>query len=403
MTAAQKLPVCPICGHQDHWLGDHLAEVHGLSIEQAVDQYPDLVIESPALTERVETQNSRVRRTAAPSLKDLTVQYGRFRFKVNYDVPEEDCLPMPEAYVLPKNGDLAKDCERALRYLYSGRSTYIYGLPGTGKDALVHALCASARTPSAIYQIHPDVDIMSWLYTRSFDKDSTGWEEGTLLKQLRDGYTTSTGRKLPYLILLSDFDRATRAQAETIRLITDSIQGRLTGPTGETFQVFPGTQIVATANTMGGGDDRGRMVSSNVIDGSILDRFGRKVQFHMMDWKDEEKIVRQKFPLFVSKCESLLSNVHRCVVALRKAVEDNELYGEFSHRGLSAWLEDAEDILRISPKVPETLLSQAFMAVCDGFPDSEARLAAQRLVDPHLSGGTLKHGNTSGVGDNLDL
>lgn len=404
MTAAQKLVQCPLCNHQDFWLGDHLVEAHQMSIEKALDRFPNLELESEALVESFNESQSRVRRKAAPSLDNLYVQYGHHRFQVNHDVDPKDCLVMPPAYRLPTHGKLGKDVVRALRYFAAGRNTYIYGLPGSGKDALFHALCASTRRPSAIYQINPNTDIMSWLHTRSLDSNGTFWEEGPLLRQLRDGYTTSTGRKVPYTILLSDFDRAARSQAEAVRLILDSIEGRISGPTGETYPLFPGTQIVATANTMGAGDEHGRMVSSNIIDGSILDRFERKCCFHTMDWEDEVEILQSKFPLFMQKCSDLLDSVKESVKALRKAVEDMTLYGEFSHRGLCAWLEDAEDILRITPKVPRDLLKQSFMTVADSFPDKQTRIAALRLIDAHLTGGAVPRGDTSGIDpDDLDL
>jgi hypothetical protein len=402
MTTATKLATCAICGHQEHWLGDHIVEVHGMSVSEYLEAYPNSELESNELTSLFTKTLDRKRRVAAGGVEDLYVELGGFRWKVNHDVPEDACLPMPYEYRLPKSGALGKDVLRALRYIYSGRSTYIWGLPGAGKDALPHALCAMTRTPSAIYQVSPEVDIMAWFFTRAFDATSTKWEEGMLLKQLRDGYTTSTGRKIPYTIILSDFDRAGKAQAESIRLVTDSIQGRIVGPTGESYKVFPGTRIVITANTMGGGDERGRMVSSNLIDGSILNRIERKVYFSSLNWTDEEPIIRAKFPLFVQHCESLLPSIGNCVQALRKAVEDGELYGEFSHRDLCNWIGDAEDIIRIQGSAPPNILKMAFECYADGMPDKENQLAASRLVDPHLKGGALNHGKTSATSEELD-
>jgi len=404
MSAATELVTCPLCDHQDHWLGDHFAEIHGLSIEEVLEQHPKTQIESPALTKAYEKEMGRQRRQAAPALDELKVSFGDFAFSVNPDVPAEACLPMPEEYQLPAHGELGREVQRALRYISCGRSTYIWGLPGAGKDALPHALCAATRTPSAIYQISPEVDIMAWFFVRSFDATSTKWEEGELLRQLRDGYRTQTGRVLPYTLVFSDFDRAGRAQAEAIRLVMDSIQGRIVGPTGQIYRVFPGTRIIMTANTMGGGDERGRMVSSNLLDGSILNRIERKVMFHGMDWRDEEPIIRAKFPLFTQKCSSSLSKIGACVKALRKAVEDQTLYGEFSHRDLCTWVGDAEDIIRVSGKVPRNLLKQSFAAYADGLPDAQNRLAAVRLIDAHIDGGAVERGDTSGISDSdLDL
>jgi hypothetical protein len=198
-------------------------------------------------------------------------------------------------------------------------------------------------------------------------------------------------------IILSDFDRAGRSQAEAIRLVADSIQGRVKGPRGETYPVLPGTRIVITANTMGGGDASGKCISANVLDTSILDRIERKVKFHSMDWEDEEPIVRAKFPLFAEKCGHLLKKVGDATSVLRKAVEEQNLYGEFSHRGLCTWVGDCEDILRFSTTAPSDLLKQGFQSYADGLPDAENQTLALTLVDAYLKGGALPQGDTSHV------
>jgi hypothetical protein len=199
------------------------------------------------------------------------------------------------------------------------------------------------------------------------------------------------------MILITDFDRATKEQAESMRLVMDSISGRVKGPNGVTYRVLAGTQVVVTANTAGAGDSRGRCTSSNVIDASILDRFERAYEFHWMDWRDEGVIVKEKFPILLSKASGAFDQVGRATEALRKAVQDEALYAEFSHRALCAWLGHAEDIVAVSDSVPADLLRRAFRAVADKMPDAETRAEAVRIVDPHLRGGSLDHGNTGHI------
>lgn len=396
MTDTCKLPECPICGFRDHWLGDHLVEEHGMSTEEAESKYPGIQLASEAVLHRFEENTKRLRRRACQGPESAKIQFGRCSFPVHKGVPAQDCLPMPPFYQTPKHGELRKSLGRAFRHVFFKRSVYIYGPPGTGKDAAIHAVCAATRTPSAIYQIRPDLDISAWFFVRGFNKDQTCWEEGELLKQLRDGYQTETGERIPYLILFSDFDRASRSQAESLRLIMDSIEGRITGPDGRVYNVFPGTQIVATANTMGSGDENGRMISANPIDASILDRFNHKVLLQPMSWEDELPILKSKFPLFAARCSALWDNLKAATQALRTDIQEGRLYGEFSHRSVCAWVQDAEDILRLTKKPPKDLLSQSCLSVIEGFPDSTSRLAAKRLIDPHLPTGSLDVGNTEG-------
>jgi len=246
-----------------------------------------------------------------------------------------------------------------------------------------------------IRQIKPGTDIESWFFSRGFSEAGTSWEEGAVLKALRDGYVAPSGKRYPYLLLVTDFDRAEREQAEHLRLITDSIQGRIDGPAGTTFNVLPGTIVVATANTAGGGDERGRMISANPLDASLLDRFERKYQFHWMAWKDEAEVVKAKFPLLVQRVPGVLEKMEKVTGKLRDAILNDELHAEFSHRALCSILGHAEDLLLSQTKQDPKLLSWAARVWLDGLPDAENRKAARDILHPYLN--TIDYGDTSHI------
>ena len=389
---------CKECGHNERdWIADHLAEAHSLSVDAYLTAHPGAVTVSQRLIDRWETERPRAKRTGPPALDTLSIEFSKVNFPVNYNVPESVCLPMPPEYRIPSHGALGKDVQHAVVSLACKRSLYIWGLPGSGKDALFHAWSAMTRTPAIIFQVQPGVDIQGWFFSRAFNEKGTFDEEGELLKAARDGYVCEDGTVVPYMLLISDFDRADRAQAEYLRLITDSIQGRIKGPKGVTYPVLPGTIICATANTAGSGDSRGRMTSANVIDASILDRFQRTFQFRWMDWRDEEPIVRAKFPLLVERAEGVFKTMGQVTKTLRKAIAEEELYAEFSHRGLCTVLGHAEDLIFCSGKVPTDLMKKAIRAWRDGLPDEESRQTAKNLIDPFLKGGAIDEGDTSHI------
>lgn len=388
---------CAICNHSERdYLGDHLADAHGMTREQYEQDHPGQPVISDRLATRLAAEQANVKRTPPPPPNQLTVELAGIEFPVHSDVPASACLPMPTEYRMPRFEALGKDVSNTAVSLFRGRSIYIWGEPGTGKDALIHFWSASTRTPAIIRQVVPGTDIESWFFSRGFNEKGTTWEEGDVLTALRDGYLTATGRRVAFILLISDLDRADRSQAEYLRLITDSIQGRINGPRGTTYPVFPGTRIVATANTPGGGDTRGRMVSANPLDASILDRFERKFQFHYMDWKDEEPIVRAKFPLLVERAPWAFDPMGKITKALREAIANEELHAEFSHRGLCSILGHAEDLLVCNGTraVPANLLQRASRAWVDGLPDQEARDGAEKLMDPFLKGGMVAGGKT---------
>ena len=382
----QENVTCALCGFQSEWLGPHIQEAHAMSVEAYQAAHGEVL--SPPLQGALMMDAPK---RVPPNLAklDLKVGFAGLQASVNLDVPESACLPLPPAYRIPEYGALAADVREASISLLRGRSMYIHGLPGSGKDALFHSWSALTRKPARIFQVEPGVDIQSWFFSKEIGSDGTYWQEGEMLKALRDGYTTTTGRKIPQMILITDFDRAAKDQAESMRLVMDSISGRVKGPNGSMYPVLRGTQIVVTANTAGGGDSRGRMTSANVIDGSILDRFERAFEFHWMDWRDEGIIVREKFPLLLGKAPEVFDQVGRATEALRKAIHDESLYAEFSHRAVCAWLGHAEDILAVEPTTPKNLLRRAFRVVADKMPDPETRTEAVRIIDPHLKGGAF--------------
>jgi len=392
-----QLAECKLCGKSHHWIGDHLAEAHGLTIDAYLSDFPDApTCSSQLLTSYIETLPET--RQAANSAA-LTVSFADVAFPVDWEVPASACLPMPSHYAVPVHGDLARDVQDATVAVRCNRSLWIWGPPGTGKDALFSALCATTRRPSLLFNIAPGADITAWKFSRALQAQQTVWEEGVLLKAVRDGYQTPSGRQVPYLIVLSDFDRATRPQAEELRLVLDSIQGRILGPEGETYPVLPGTVIVATANSSGAGDTTGRCISANPIDASILDRFERKIRFRTLDQRDEEPIIRAKFPLLATDHPQVIPMMMNASNAIRQAIEKNEVFCEWSHRALCAWAGAAEDLIKTlgtAMSVPN-LLRRSSRVVLDGLPDIETRDLVKRIMDPHVLGGAVNEGDTSHI------
>lgn len=387
-------PACRECGFRSHSLLRHIGETHGMSLSEYLEAHPGAPTISGALGLRQEVK----KRVAAPGAEALEVNLMGFTSKVDAAVGEFDCLPLPEGYMFPSKGKSKGAYERVLMGLLSGRNMFIWGMPGTGKDAVIHAYSAMTRKPVVMITFRPGTDIAPWFYTRSIGSEGTGWEFGHLWRALTEGVVGRDGVARPALILMSDVDRADSAQAEWFRILTDSISGRIMDPHGKMVPLVKGTQFVCTANSCGTGDSRGRMASANPMDASILDRLGRKVQAEYLDWADEGKILMAKFPLLVEKCPGIFFSekgetgpLGRATEALREAVSRGNLFAEFTHRGLCEVLGECEDILRFrfrGKEAPPNLLKLGFRAWVEGL-DSDTQLEARRAIDPHIKGGAL--------------
>ncbi len=400
---------CKECGAEvSDYLGDHLVESHKMTGSEYLTKHPGAPTMSKRLADRAAKKQQR-RREPPPDPAKLTVEIGGVTFPVNANVPAEVCLPLPKAYRFPSHGQLAQDIRHTAISVRKQRHGYVHGLPGTGKDAFLHAVSALARIPAMIRSIKPGVNIQHWFYSRSFNKDGTEWERGPLLDALVNGYPTvdASGNpvRIPYLIAITDFDRADRAQAEHLRLIMDTTAGRVEGPQGKTEDVLPGTMIWATGNSAGSGDTRGRCISSNVIDASIMDRFDRVYEFHWMSWKDEEPICKEKFPLLVERCPWLFDQIGKCTASLRKAILNQKIYAEFSHRAVCTILEHAQDLVEINKgkDVPKDIIVGAARAWLDRLGDPVTKEAAIKSMDAHVPGGMLDNGGGPDIDSDFDF
>ena len=388
-------PACRECGFQSHSLQAHIREAHGMSLGEYLTAHPGAPTLSAAL---VDEFNKKTRRSPAPRPDALEVSLMGFDSKVDAAVSEDECLPLPDGYMFPTKGKAKGVYERALMALLAGRNMFLWGMPGTGKDAIIHAFSAMTRKPVVMVTFRPGTDLAPWFYSRSIGKEGTGWEYGHLWKALTEGVKGRDGVARPALILLSDVDRADSAQAEWFRILTDSISGRIMDPHGKMVPLVKGTQFVCTANSCGTGDSRGRMASANPMDASILDRLGRKIQAEFLDWADEGKVLAGKFPLLVEKQPGIFfapngetGMLGKATEALREAISRGNIFAEFTHRGLCEVLSECEDIVRfryMNKPVPANLLKLGFRAWLEGV-DPDTQLEVRRLIDPHIAGGAL--------------
>ncbi len=383
---------CAECGFKSHSILDHIREVHGMSVEDYMAAHPKAATVSIAALEALE---EGARRSAAPAATDLTAKVMGIHLPVDAAVPSEQCLPMPEGYKFPSKGKAKTAFQRAIMAVARRRNAFIWGMPGTGKDALVHAFSAMTRTPVVMVTFRPGTDLGPWFYVRSIDESGTGWTLGHLYISLTEGIEGRDGKRRAPLVLLSDVDRADSAQAEWFRILTDSISGRILGPDGKMVPLFKdewGNKplFVCTANSCGSGDARGRMASANPMDASILDRLGRKIEAHYMHWDDENVILRAKYPRLAEVSPETFTQLGNATVALRKAIENEEIYAEFTHRGICEVLSECDDLVEFSSRVPSNLLKKGFKAWLDGL-DEDSRMGAKRLIDSHISGGAFAH------------
>lgn len=348
---ASQVP-CLECGEpQVHTLHDHLSNQHGLTIRQYLAKHPSAATVSPRLAAKVahHVDPNRPRKAVrgSPVLSLAGVQ-----FPVDLRVPQSACLPAPENYVLPETGSSKLPVLHILTALRKRRPTWIHGPTGAGKDAIVHFVSAACRIPALFVEFRPNADAEAMITSRGFKNGSTVWEEGEVLRAIVEGYKVKNEAgevvaRVPYLILLSDIDRATPEQLEILRPVLDSISGRVPLPNGEVREVLRGTQFVATANTVGTGERTVDFVTAQAQDVSMLNRFECFFQLDYPEWNITAEALRRQFAPLLSLNAELLDRLGEFVKALRND-RGRVIRTPFSHRDCVACLNHLCDLIEVA-------------------------------------------------------
>ncbi len=382
----------PGCDFKSHSLLDHLIEIHGMSVDNYLSKHPSAATVSNALITGVKDKRKGRRRTPASTLEHLSHDMMGVTCPVSIQITADQCLPKPDGFQWPTKGAALRCNQRVVLGLRRKKAVFYWGPSGTGKDAAISAYCSDTRTPSLVYCFTAGTDVKRWFYSREIGKDGTSWSYGRLWHAIVNGVEASDGTRVPALILFSDVDRGTPDQLEEFRLVLDTTSKRIVGPTGEVHTLFPGTQFAFTANSCGSGDVDGRM-SSRAMDASLLDRMGRFVEAAYMDWADEGKILRGKFPGLCLAAPLIFDELGAASVAIRAAIAGTsgiDLEADLTHRGLCEILAECDDLLWLagSGGVPSGLLKKGFKAWLDRL-DPDNRLIAKSLIDAHVTGGTF--------------
>lgn len=379
MAALDTRLSCPACSFKSHSLVDHMASSHPSYDTKGVRLMSDDLV-----TEFDASRKGVTRRPA--TVTELFADLMGHKVRVNHQIREEQCLPSVPNYAFPTKGAAKSAFERALLALVRQKPVFIWGGPGTGKDAVVHAYCSMTRTPSLIYTFTRGTNVKGWFYNRSIGKEGTGWEFGALWNALIHGVEGRDGKRYPALILFSDVDRGDDDQLEEFRLVLDTTSKRIVGPDGNTYKIMDGTQFAFTANSNGNGAEG---MSSRPIDASLIDRMGRFVEFTHLHWDDESKVLREKFSLLNERCPEVFDQLGASVGGLRTLIKDGRLFAEITHRGLCEILSECEDLVWSSNgKVPANVLRHGFKAWLDRL-DHDNQTIAKTEINAHLKGGAF--------------
>lgn len=255
-----------------------------------------------------------------------SLKFGNVEIAVRGDLPPE------AAPFVPEWDDHHEFDEGLLESLAVGLAldvpVLVVGPTGCGKTSTVRNLAAAVSQPVRRINLHGDVRSADLIGEKTLEVDKasgesiTEWRDGVLPDAWRNGYW----------LLLDEFDAMPPHVAFILQAALEGGDLVLADNHGEVIPRHPNTRIIATANTIGRGDETGLYTGTNVLNEATLDRFS-VVEVDYVSEKQEAKIVHTRTGLALKEAEKLV----KAATEIRSALDRGDCFATLSTRRLVAW------------------------------------------------------------------
>jgi cobaltochelatase CobS len=346
---------CGLCGKADGAsLFRHIREEHGLTPGAYQARCPNAPLFTPAFGEYLRERGIQVEGGKVLSVLRL------FGVETSREVAFREQVPGRDDQ-FAFEPDLAK---AVLLSLLANDRMLLVGPTGSGKSSLIAQLAARLNWPLRRINLHGETGVSDFLGTHQAKKGEVFFQYGILPTAMREGQ----------ILVLEELDAATPEILFSLQgVLEDGGVLTLADNGGEIINPHPDFRLVATANTLGLGDESGLYTGTNVLNASHLDRWNVVYAVDYLDAKREAAVIRDKAP---ELAHSLVDGMIKLAQAVRKAVAEEQLYTTFSTRRLLAFAG------KIAPLGMKTALEATIL---NKLPANE-RSVVRELAQRHLPG-----------------
>ncbi len=317
------------CTKRYHRLDVHIQTAHGMTVEEYLDACPGAPIRS-AYSEAA-AEETAVQGGSSPAVGKGEFVFGVARLAVRRGVEPGDEALIPEHDENWEPGTAEKSALEDLALaMEHDENALLVGPTGCGKSLLVQQLACALEQPLRRVNLHGEVRAADFLGEKIIDVEPASgqavvkWQDGVLPQAMRRGHW----------LLLDELDAASAAVLFVLQGVLETGRRLTLMPNaGEVVQAHPQFRIVATANTLGRGDESGLYTGTRVLNEAFLDRFGTVIESRYPNEETECKILVKRSGLEQDVALVLVKAARH----VREAFAKDEVSCTFSTRRLVAW------------------------------------------------------------------
>ena len=218
---------------------------------------------------------------------------------------------------------------------------WLHGHTGTGKSSLVDQVAARLNYPVVRVNFDGEISRMDLI-----GREVLRQENGTTVSQFVDGIIPNAMQR-PCILLLDEIDFVRQEVAYVLqRLLETDGELVITEDGGRRIKADPMFRIVATANTLGQGNESGHYVGARAQSAAFLDRF--------TVWSEVDYLERDQIETMSGN--STIAAYYAEHVA---AFKDGQVDLPLSPRGITAWAKMSTAIGNSTEAFEATLLNRA--------------------------------------------